>query len=133
MRRRVTKSDRVPVGPRASHPGSAVVAIRSADVFDDNGLLKRAFHPFADDPSNQISGAARRERDNHGYWACRIGLRPRDPPRGWHRRNTLSKLQECAAGKFLDALFSSRVAIWRTSALRLTARAPIPRAMSTHM
>ena len=81
MRAHETEVNRIAIGPRASSPAGTDAPVRSADVFDDDGLSKRPSHPLGHNSPDHIRGAARSERHDHGDGARRIGLRPCDRAR----------------------------------------------------
>jgi hypothetical protein len=72
-----TEDDRVTIGRRACSPAGADSAVRSADVFDDDGLTERHPHALGHNSPCQVRNAARGYRRNHGDRPRRIGLRPR--------------------------------------------------------
>jgi hypothetical protein len=66
---------RISVGPGASDPAGTDVSVRSADIFDNDGLSKRFSHPISENTRKYIRRPARGRRHDHGDGARRIGLR----------------------------------------------------------
>jgi hypothetical protein len=75
-------------------------SIRSGDVFDYDGLFKRASYPLGKESPDGIKGAARRERHDHGDRPRWIGLRSRDAEKCRSGCCGPGELQERSAWKF---------------------------------
>jgi hypothetical protein len=84
------------------HSTGTEVSIRSGDVFDDDGLSKRASYPLGKESPDCIKGATRWQRHDHGDWPRRIGLRLGSPRYGWKRGSARGQMQKLKTGKFHD-------------------------------
>src|SRR5262249_37454645 len=100
MRRCATQLNRVAVRSRPGGPAGTDAPIRSADVFDDDGLSKRASYVLGKDPRDSVAGAACRERHDHRDGARRVGLRLCAPRHGRERSRARCQMQEFAPRKF---------------------------------
>src|SRR5260370_16537339 len=59
-----TQPNRVAIGLRAGNPAGADAPIRTADVFDSDGLAEGLFHPLGKEPRDYIERAAPLARAN---------------------------------------------------------------------
>jgi hypothetical protein len=91
MRGYATLLNRVAIGLRARNAAGASAAIRSADIFDDNGLSKRAPYLLGKNPRDTIGEAACRDRHDHRDGMRRIGLGVRDLRYGRKRGNAAAR------------------------------------------
>jgi hypothetical protein len=85
-----------------SNPTEPNAAVRSANIFDDDRSCEVLAHPLGHDSPDNIGGAARRERHDHGYGARRIGLRPPNPTECRKRDSARCQIEKSAAWQFHD-------------------------------
>src|SRR5215470_10706095 len=95
-----TRSNRVAIGLRAGNPAGADAPIRTADVFDNDGLAEGLFHPLGNEPRDYIERAARLVRDNHRNRTRRIARGRRGAGECRSDCSGPGELQECSARKF---------------------------------
>ena len=69
-------------------------SVRSGDIFDHDGLPKRAAHSLGKNSTERVKEAAGSERQDHGDWSRRIALRLRDARRHRQHGGTRCQMQK---------------------------------------
>src|ERR1700683_267229 len=94
--------NRVAVRLRAGSAAYTDVAIRSADIFDDDGLTERSPHTLDHNSPGDIRTGACSGRYDHRNRPRRIGLRACNPRDGRERNSTRCQLGKLTARTFHD-------------------------------
>src|SRR5215472_2394147 len=100
MRVHLAKVNCIAVGSRAYSATDSDVTVATSNVFDDDGLSKRASHPLGYKSSDNVRWPARSKRHDHGDGARRVGLRLCHWRDSRQSGSTRDQLQESTARKF---------------------------------
>src|SRR6516164_1846038 len=108
MRPLVAKFDRIAVWSRAGDAAGPDTSVRSGDIFDNDGLPKRAAHSLSKNSTERVKEATGSERQDHGDWSRRIALRLRDVRRTRERGSARCQMQKSTTCKIHCALPARR-------------------------
>jgi len=112
------EQDRVAIGRRFRHLGSADIAGGAGDVLDIDLLAELLGELLRHKPRKGVGHSTRRKGHDRAHRPGRIGLRPRSARHARQRGSARGQMQKFAAGKFHHLPGQSRRRLARQLAIK---------------